>query len=128
MLILTNIIKIYLMFVKNFQNQTVYFSNGYPLPSHMGNKWFNCCGEWFRVVTCSSNSRRFSTNGRINYTKWKLLDLSGILTVGKGNESLLSKRSKWNFPSFILMSKSKKTWPHVYQNFLYLAVILSDRY
>ena len=41
-----------------------------PLPAHTGNKWFNCCGEWFRVVTCSSNSQRFSTNGRINYTRW----------------------------------------------------------
>ena len=32
-----------------------------------------------------------------------LLDLSGILIIEKGNESLLSKISKWNFPSFVLI-------------------------
>ena len=70
MLTLTNIVKIWVMFVKKFSNRTVYFSSGYPLSPHMGNKWFNCCGEWFRVATCSNNSQRFSTNGRINYTRW----------------------------------------------------------
>ena len=30
-----------------------------------------------------------------------LFDLSGILIIEKGNEFLLSKRPKWNFPSFI---------------------------
>ena len=37
-----------------------------------------------------------------------LLDLSGILTIEKRNESLLSKRPKRNFPFFYLMFKSKK--------------------
>ena len=49
-----------------------------------------------------------------------LLDLSGIVTIEKGNESLLSKRPKLNFPSF---RNWKKNWPHVYQYFLYLALI-----
>ena len=33
------------MFVKKFQNNTAYLSNGYLLPAHKGNKWFNCCEE-----------------------------------------------------------------------------------
>ena len=37
-----------------------------------------------------------------------LLDLSGILTIAEGNESLLLKRPTSNFPSLFLMSKSKK--------------------
>ena len=34
------------------------------------------------------------------------LDLPGILTIKIVNESLLSKRPTWNFPSSILISKS----------------------
>ena len=37
-----------------------------------------------------------------------LIDLSGILTIQKGNESLLSKRPNQISQSFILMSKFKK--------------------
>ena len=87
--------------LKKFKNRTVNFSNGYPLPARMSNKWFNCHGEWFRVVTCSNNSQWFSTNDRITILDGTLLNLCGILTIEKGNEALLSKRPKWpNFPSF----------------------------
>ena len=64
MLPLTNIIKVCLMFVKQFLNRNVSLSNGYPLPPNpaiTGLIRFNCCGEWFRVVTCSSNTQLFST-------------------------------------------------------------------
>ena len=56
--------------LKNFRIRTIYFLNGYPMPAHMGNKWFNCCGEWFKVVTCSSSSQWFITNCRRNYNRW----------------------------------------------------------
>ena len=37
------------------------------------------------------------------------LDLTGILTIENGNQPLLSKKETWNFPSPILISKSKKS-------------------
>ena len=35
-----------------------------------------------------------------------LFDLSGIFTIENGNESLLTKKSTWNFPTLILISNS----------------------
>ena len=57
-----NIIKISLMFLKKFWNNTVYFFNGNRLLAHTANEWLNCCWLWFRVATCSSNSERWRTN------------------------------------------------------------------
>ena len=108
MVTLINIIKISLMFVKKFYNNTVYIFDGYLLSAHTGNKWCNCCREWRSVVTCSSNTQQFSTNGRINYTRWYITWFVWHFDNGKRKWVSFIKRRKWNFPSFILMSKSEK--------------------
>ena len=41
------------MFVEKLQNKAVHFSNGYPLPAHTANKWFNCCGELYMYIDVS---------------------------------------------------------------------------
>ena len=71
----------------------------------MGNKWFNCCGEWLMVVPCSSNSQQFSANGRINYTRW----YSTWLVWYSGN-----RKSKWI--SFIKGTKIIYIYIYIYLN------------
>ena len=63
-------IKIYLVCVKKSCLFKLFIFSMIPLPAHTGSKWFDCCGEWFRVVTCSIISQLFSTNGRMNNTRW----------------------------------------------------------
>ena len=57
-----------------------------------------------------------------------LLDLSDILTKEKENKSLLSKRTTWNFPSIILMPKSKKLAICLLEFFFNLALFSHNRY
>ena len=47
-----------------------------------------------------------------------LPDLSRILTIEKGNESLSSKRPTLNFPSLILIPKTK-TYIYIYMYYKY---------
>ena len=95
------------MFVKTFQNNVLYFGDP-PFQLKWAKSGLIVVENESKLLLAIAVIHDSAPIAEKTLLDGILLEVSGIWTIEKGNESLLSHRPPSNFPSLALMSKSKK--------------------